>query len=151
MSALQSTHPARGATVSSKVPLGGIVVSIHAPRAGRDSNDLWIDKYRKRFNPRTPQGGRQARFFSNIQAQKLQSTHPSRGATQLLFDFDRLFPVSIHAPLAGCDKALADHQMELVVSIHAPLAGCDRGLPSARRTRSSFNPRTPRGVRLVSA
>ena len=58
--------------------------------------------------------------------------------------------VSIHAPLAGCDKALADHQMELVVSIHAPLAGCDRGLPSARRTRSSFNPRTPRGVRLNS-
>ena len=127
MSALQSTHPARGATVSSKVPLGGIVVSIHAPRAGRDSNDLWIDKYRKRFNPRTPQGGRQARFFSNIQAQKLQSTHPSRGATQ------------------RSARRIIRGQFQ---STH-PSRGATRNHGRHHQDSECFNPRTPRGVRLA--
>ena len=37
--------------------------------------------------------------------------------------------ISIHAPLAGCDKwdVLAG-TIDLTISIHAPLAGCDLAL-----------------------
>ena len=79
--------------------------------------------------------------------------------------------ISIHAPLAGCDKALTTERAEAEISIHAPLAGCDRPLDypasfcrefqsthplrgaTARAAlaalhNSDFNPRTPCGVRL---
>ena len=58
--------------------------------------------------------------------------------------------ISIHAPLAGCDKILsADGTVKNVISIHAPLAGCDRTTRTLRCCRSpNFNPRTPCGVRL---
>ena len=57
---------------------------------------------------------------------KFQSTHPSRGAT------------------------LPNRRREQPrqVSIHAPLAGCDRLAILRATVGSSFNPRTPRGVRL---
>ena len=34
-------------------------------------------------------------------------------------------PISIHAPLAGCDKMIGILYWTLEISIHAPLAGCD--------------------------
>ena len=102
------------------------------------------------FNPRTPCGVRRrlsARAMSSIS-------------------------ISIHAPLAGCDKDVRQRQQKRVnISIHAPLAGCDphvsrsphsapfifqsthplRGAtyPQRRATGCGchFNPRTPCGVR----
>ena len=38
-----------------------------------------------------------------------------------------LFRISIHAPLAGCDRRGADRRAKRHISIHAPLAGCDYG------------------------
>ncbi|WP_407923780.1 hypothetical protein [Cohnella fermenti] len=35
------------------------------------------------------------------------------------------------------------------ISIHAARAGCDRKRPSSRRSRSNFNPRSPRRLRLA--
>ncbi len=58
--------------------------------------------------------------------------------------------ISIHAPLAGCDR---DTEQLLIVavniSIHAPLTGCD--VTGVRRTKPppNFNPRTPCGVRRI--
>ena len=34
--------------------------------------------------------------------------------------------ISIHAPLAGCDKQMANIIGIMGISIHAPLAGCDK-------------------------
>ena len=33
--------------------------------------------------------------------------------------------ISIHAPLAGCDRDYTLETYQTVISIHAPLAGCD--------------------------
>ena len=57
--------------------------------------------------------------------------------------------VSIHAPREGCDvqKNLADADA-VRVSIHAPREGCDFRLSTFRSSFSSFNSRTPGGVRL---
>ena len=76
-----------------------------------------------------------------------QFTHPLRGATQGYFYCDVRFRVSIHAPLAGCD-ALPQCTPSLgAVSIHAPLAGCDVTVSIHMIGVTSFNSRTPCGVR----
>ena len=54
--------------------------------------------------------------------------------------------ISIHAPHAGRDGQGGENN---VISIHAPLAGCDAGAMWRRADDGYFNPRTPRGVRLV--
>ena len=79
-------------------------------------------------------------------------------------------PISIRAPLAGCDFNLVTDCHSFFISIHTPLAGCDAGYdydtvqdrvfqsthplrgatpPAALLScfRSHFNPRTPCGVR----
>ena len=56
-------------------------ISIHAPREGCDVYD------------------------SNgvLRKSLFQSTHPVRGATNLMFDMQTLMLISIHAPREGCD------------------------------------------------
>ena len=82
--------------------------------------------WHKNFNPRTPCGVRQTTKSGSSQDFLFQSTHPLRGATA--------------QPAAIVKAAL--------ISIHAPLAGCDRADPAqGHQRRPHFNPRTPCGVR----
>ena len=82
-------------------------ISIHAPLAGCDPSFAFKFNGLKDFNPRTPCGVRrhQERAFRRLG--KFQSTHPLRGATVLAAQAHDLTPISIHAPLAGCDCARA--------------------------------------------
>ena len=59
-------------------------------------------------------------------------------------------PISIHAPLAGCDFNLVTDCHSFFISIHTPLAGCDLRSAHQDSGTSYFNPRTPYGVRLTS-
>ena len=103
----QSTHPLRGATL---------------PRGRRRPRQ-------KDFNPRTPCGVRLFTPTVAPTAWKFQSTHPLRGATVNVFRLDFAHMISIHAPLAGCDRHKTMGGTALRgISIHAPLAGCDRAL-----------------------
>ena len=78
----QSTRPVRGATFPEMVSTGGYnLVSIHAPRAGRD------------INPPA----------SNASRTVFQSTRPVRGATLISTTAPGARGVSIHAPRAGRD------------------------------------------------
>ena len=99
------------------------------------------------FNPRTPRGVRPLFYPPKIAYFVFQSTHPSRGATIARFSPSALLPVSIHAPLAGCDKGAICWTEYTLVSIHAPLAGCDYRESVCGAFDRRFNPRTPRGVR----
>ncbi len=127
-------------------------ISIHAPLAGCDQSSVLTTSPSANFNPRTPRGvrrhakpnsilistisihaplagcdGAKPRVIST--ACSFQSTHPSRGATGMLVGLSVLGGISIHAPLAGCDHIRH---------------------PASPRS-GYFNPRTPRGVRLVEA
>ena len=128
----------------------------------------------KDFNPRTPRGVRPSSGAACEKADVFQSTHPSRGATQQTSGQSGAASISIHAPLAGCDRPqqeaarsprnfnprtprgvrrAADPHPAVrgAISIHAPLAGCD-AVPRRRiRPIHHFNPRTPRGVRQTRA
>ena len=100
-------------------------VSIHAPLAGCDSLLILAFVSDHCFNPRTPRGVRPIFGIVDEAENEFQSTHPSRGATDIPFR----------------------RQMPPRVSIHAPLAGCDMEDRLFLNPVASFNPRTPRGVR----
>ena len=57
--AFQSTRPARGATMVSIAVACKTIISIHAPREGRDSTKHWCRIALSDFNPRAPRGARQ--------------------------------------------------------------------------------------------
>jgi len=78
----QSTRPARGATRRQNLARAPAVVSIHAPRAGRDK-DEWA---------------------AITLEQMFQSTRPARGATMRDDGRGIRVGVSIHAPRAGRDE-----------------------------------------------
>ena len=146
----QSTHPVRGAT---RPRLFGrrkvLLISIHAPRAGCDSVCAGHCSSHSNFNPRTPCGvrhrqprlpGSPKKFQSTHPVRgattgshivdtglEFQSTHPVRGATAFLASERLLYPISIHAPRAGCDELIMwAGDNPTVISIHAPRAGCDK-------------------------
>ena len=100
------------------------------------------------FNPRTPCGVRPDGRRISCSAAAFQSTHPLRGATQIVCVYCGAIDISIHAPLAGCDAPTFNLAFsglnfnprtpcgvrlffclrmgyDLHISIHAPLAGCD--------------------------
>ncbi len=99
----QSTRPARGATHSDRPERTPKMVSIHAPRAGRDTGVMYIIPVEKvsihapragrdaltdwpgqtwaGFNPRAPRGARLHQAGSSLLAGRFQSTRPARGAT----------------------------------------------------------------------
>ena len=117
--------PLAGCDSGRPVDFYAVLISIHAPLAGCDRlfRASWTRK--RNFNPRTPCGVR-LHFLKVIPwYYRFQSTHPLRGATAQSRHLCRQF----------------------VISIHAPLAGCDRGARLILQPQGHFNPRTPCGVR----
>ena len=81
------------------------------------------------FNPRSPRGERHGDTLAIVNNSGFQSTLPSRGATCGNVCKIRRKSISIHAPLAGSD-----------------LRKCLQNSP-----QKYFNPRSPRGERLLGA
>ena len=77
----QSTRPARGATRVLKSKPAEVVISIHAPREGRDMKDAYLINEDKNFNPRAPRGARRRGGATVARHTLFQSTRPARGAT----------------------------------------------------------------------
>ena len=120
----------RGATVGDQVRPQSELISIHAPLAGCDIDDL-------------------IPYANNA---KFQSTHPSRGATRAIWiphSWRKYFN-----PRAPCGARQRQHDALLrqpLISIHAPLAGRD----SASMTHFFASPlfqstRPVRGATLLS-
>ena len=79
-------------------------ISIHAPRAGRDI-DVPELVLTIRISIHAPRAGRDLNEYDITEhLKKFQSTRPVRGATEL-WDLSGLYEkISIHAPRAGRDK-----------------------------------------------
>ena len=121
----QSTHPLRGATRPSCGSARPGLISIHAPLAGCDRLPNRAQRRQCHFNPRTPCGVRHWCTDKMFGILRFQSTHPLRGATCEQIAAAGTLPISIHAPLAGCDSHNRRGSAPSTISIHAPLAGCD--------------------------
>jgi len=143
----QSTRPARGATgrhfphqpaiiVSIHAPRAGRdgriraretvrEVSIHAPRAGRDSRSAWWSPPRSCFNPRAPRGARLETVNDLDCMVAFQSTRPARGATW--------------------DGCFIDHTT--LFQSTRPARGATWAIAQGECRDLRFNPRAPRGAR----
>ena len=78
---------------------------------------------------------------------RFQSTHPLRGATRLCRRHRNSAEFQSTHPLRGATARRGKWYISETISIHAPLAGCDRAPHRGGGTFSNFNPRTPCGVR----
>ena len=148
-----------------------LMISIHAPRAGRDEPRHIREGRSKDFNPRAPCGARRREQWQILRSTKFQSTRPVRGATAIPTPEYFRELISIHAPRAGRDSdawrscrdsflfqstrpvrgATQGYKAALCygwISIHAPRAGRDLRRAADLRFQLYFNPRAPCGARL---
>ena len=121
----QSTRPVWGATPHAQCSQGGRIISIHAPRVGRDRDLLAVSSVRRHFNPRAPCGARRIEDISKHHALLFQSTRPVWGATCAVCHVPLRQRISIHAPRVGRDREPACNHLVHHISIHAPRVGRD--------------------------
>ena len=145
----QSTRPVRGATATPNPSAINLIVSIHAPRTGRDNSIAVCDCLYGSFNPRAPYGARlvEGRGFGLYFL--FQSTRPVRGATAWsVLSCQRISEVSIHAPRTGRDVSASS--IFSTISCFNPRAPYGARLATRRGSSAlmpSFNPRAPYGAR----
>ena len=120
-----------------------IIISIHAPLAGRDVFRQCEQPQSIDFNPRAPCGARRERKYFYGKTDKIsihapllqrfaargysqfQSTRPLRGATQGLLVGPHQVLFQSTRPLRGATVSRARRRHGPAISIHAPLAGRD--------------------------
>ena len=123
----QPTRPLRGATSHDGDLRGAVVISTHAPLAGRDIIIIWHIKSSTHFNPRAPCGARLTDEGKLLLVGLFQPTRPLRGAT----------------------VKRRGSRLQKIISTHAPLAGRDVLDNLFNRLLGDFNPRAPCGARLI--
>ena len=145
----QSTRPVRGATVRRGHAHQGRAISIHAPRAGRDADQLQKLQNKLDISIHAPRAGRDLGSMpSRLAVLYFNPRAPCGARLHLLPEFRLVFDISIHAPRAGRDALVGGQRPDLCgISIHAPRAGRDRIGPRPVRDESDFNPRAPCGAR----
>ena len=114
----------RRITVPKTVPVA--VISIHAPLAGCDPQGRCCRRAGRYFNPRTPCGVRRSLPRDWVMIGAFQSTHPLRGATRSRPGCAARPRFQSTHPLRGATLFNGVAAILHQISIHAPLAGCDR-------------------------
>ena len=125
-------------------------ISIHAPREGGDRSPAHPDGQKRDFNPRPPRGGRRRHICSAMSYSRFQSTPPARGATRHPLAATRgNFLFQSTPPARGATTTRPVSDIARRISIHAPREGGDNLLSTQLIKESDFNPRPPRGGRLL--
>ena len=126
-------------------------ISIHAPREGSDALSAEKTMPIGYFNPRSPRGERPSvssfvSFISHFNPRSPRGERRSSGVNGFF-----LADISIHAPREGSDQ-IGDGDCNTVVgiSIHAPREGSDAHADARSAMLEHFNPRSPRGERLIA-
>ena len=101
-------------------------ISIHAPHAGRDSNGPKQADWGQNFNPRAPCGARLSFHGLLGQLSTFQSTRPMRGATVPTDDSTVAGVFQSTRPMRGATICLFMVIINEHISIHAPHAGRDQ-------------------------
>ena len=147
----QSTRPVWGATYSRFWLLVQIIISIHAPRVGRDvpastSSNVYFD-----FNPRAPCG---ARLYTRRRWMGVKYFNPRApcGARQQAQSFMQLLKYfNPRAPCGARRLTRLSSASGMRISIHAPRVGRDIYKAYHNGVIDNFNPRAPCGARLTLA
>ena len=145
----QSTHPSRGATTfCHRQRAAQSDFNPRTPHGVRQVQVIFGFFFVCDFNPRTPHGVRHCSSLFASQYSKFQSTHPSRGATHLLFFLTHSNQFQSTHPSRGAtfDPGEFCISMAKFQSTH-PSRGATISTLSMSVSTIYFNPRTPHGVR----
>ena len=171
----QSTRPVRGATLPVATGTGANVVSIHAPRAGRDANKILRQTSmvtfqstrpargatslqrlqittQTSFNPRAPRGARprEERRTAGRTGFNPRAPCGARRVPSLSDDLPQI--VSIHAPRVGRDSHARKHaRWPRSFQSTRPVRGATTAGPQTKARHRGFNPRAPCGARLKTS
>ena len=144
----QSTRPVWGATRDTLDVEAVALVSIHAPRVGRDPHGRTCSDRPHCFNPRAPCGARPS--HSSIRGTALcfnpRAPCGARPIGQRTVPRAELFQST--RPVWGATPSQDFGFYVVGVSIHAPRVGRDLRRPSPAALAVCFNPRAPCGARL---
>ena len=167
----QSTRPVRGATICRAVDMDGWIVSIHAPRAGRDTvlpllfssqgvsihapragRDICVASsafFASCFNPRAPCGARRIRRRRRLFAVCFNPRAPCGARHGGMGALYRSRSFQSTRPVRGATKYFETAKRRIEVSIHAPRAGRDLSQSEAVQL-SSVSIHAPRAGRDTS-
>ena len=123
------------------------LISIHAPRAGRDTQRM-AEAMQELISIHAPRAGRDRRSCRPPgRPTGFQSTRPVRGATlhHAAPPSDPLFQST--RPVRGATSNSPHLKTPKTISIHAPRAGRDTARLPPICSASNFNPRAPCGAR----
>jgi len=149
---------------------GGVIVSIHAPRAGRDAGKPGRKRSRAKFqstrpargatpatgsgnrircfNPRAPRGARPLQFGVILTVPQFQSTRPARGATPRACARKRSSrSFNPRAPRGARHLLFLFLPLYIRFQSTRPARGATRAVTRGSPRTGSFNPRAPRGAR----
>ena len=147
-------------------------ISIHVPREGHDTSSTDLSKRKSDFNPRAPRGARQNLGISNTSEKEFQSTCPARGTTcnesvkgddaeyfnpraprgarrKLLSRSYNAMTFQSTCPARGTTESDRVRFFAAGISIHVPREGHDSFQLGSKIMPNYFNPRAPRGARLI--
>ena len=127
-----------------------LIISTHAPLAGRDILTLQSDDFTK-ISTHAPLAGRDRNAPWPWVSPRMISTHaPLAGRDYKGGAFPQTIKdISTHAPLAGRDHFFRGPSDRDPISTHAPLAGRDQILTQFIIGHFDFNPRAPCGARQL--
>ena len=144
-------------------------ISIHAPRAGGDSDGRPAPVSSGYFNPRPPCGGRRQLVLAATSTSDFNPRPRAGGDFGMAGGNGLNQAISIHAPRAGGDGSVSSQSQVQFrfqstpraagintsgtpISIHAPRAGGDGAEGwNCIKTDTNFNPRPPCGGRLADS
>ena len=125
------------------------MISIHAPRAGRDTPMTWRSCSLGNFNPRAPCGARLGEGAILHGRRYFNPRAPCGARLGLIRYGDSKYPFQSTRPVRGATFTGAGVFTIVEISIHAPRAGRDLSCFGAPAWRWNFNPRAPCGARPI--
>ena len=147
----QSTRPVWGATRRRERLFCASLISIHAPRVGRDLPG-WRNALTGRISIHAPRVGRDGR--GQVDSDGCSDFNPRApcGARQyLMVLISQLYPFQSTRPVWGATPRVKQPHLGWNISIHAPRVGRDSTLDPHQSPPAHFNPRAPCGARLHAA
>ena len=126
-----------------------MLISIHAPRMGRDGSAGQSSARTAHFNPRAPHGARRDSEAHNVTMLRISIHAPRMGRDFLASKSSRLSPISIHAPRMGRDAQVQQYALAMTQFQSTRPAWGATAVPVQQRwLHAHFNPRAPHGARL---
>ncbi len=117
------------------------LISIHAPRVGRDSPSPRLPRPPWRFQSTRPAWGATQSLCDYKRSQRISIHAPAWGATARELPARHLFPISIHAPAWGATGQNRPQFCHILISIHAPAWGATAIASHPVLSDFHFNPR----------